>query len=129
MVASSSDYSEWNIDDKWSSQEWKSGEILGARTVRPVGGQRVTPKTGKFVVGGGGVCSDTAAESNFSPKSLSFFAQGERPIAKDVGALKRCSAIHRQTFFNLVNVYVFNTGSICIHGTGFLRKFTFHQKV
>ena len=26
MGASSSDYSEWNIDDKWSSQEWKSGE-------------------------------------------------------------------------------------------------------
>ena len=36
MGASSSDYSEWSIDDKWSSQEWKSGEILGARTVRPV---------------------------------------------------------------------------------------------
>ena len=36
MGASSSDYSEWNIDDKWSSQEWKSGEMLGARTGRPV---------------------------------------------------------------------------------------------
>ena len=35
MGASSSDYTEWNIDDKWSSQEWKSGEMLGARTVRP----------------------------------------------------------------------------------------------
>ena len=32
MGTSSSNYSEWNIDDKWSSQEWKSGEILGART-------------------------------------------------------------------------------------------------
>ena len=36
MGASSSDYSEWNIDEKWSSQEWKSGEMLEARTVRPV---------------------------------------------------------------------------------------------
>ena len=36
MGASSADYSEWNIDDKWSSQEWKSGEMLGARTGRPV---------------------------------------------------------------------------------------------
>ena len=26
LGASSSNYSEWNIDDKWSSQEWKSGE-------------------------------------------------------------------------------------------------------
>ena len=31
MGASSSNYSEWNIDDKWSSQEWKSGEMVGAR--------------------------------------------------------------------------------------------------
>ena len=36
MGARSSDYSEWNIDDKWYSQEWKSGEMLGARTRRPV---------------------------------------------------------------------------------------------
>ena len=35
MGASSSNYSGWNIDDKWSSQEWKSGEMLEARTVRP----------------------------------------------------------------------------------------------
>ena len=28
MGASSSDYSEWNIDEKWSSQEWKSDEML-----------------------------------------------------------------------------------------------------
>ena len=37
-ASTSSNYSEWNIDDKWSSQEWKSGEMLGARTGRPVGG-------------------------------------------------------------------------------------------
>ena len=36
MGASSSNYSEWNIDEKWSSQEWKSYEMLEARTVRPV---------------------------------------------------------------------------------------------
>ena len=39
MGASSSNYSEWNIDEKWSSQERKSGEMLEASTVRPVGGQ------------------------------------------------------------------------------------------
>ena len=32
LGASSSNYSEWNVDDKWSSQEWKSDEMLGART-------------------------------------------------------------------------------------------------
>ena len=50
MGASSSDYSEWNIDDKWSSQEWKSGEMLKARTGRPVGGQQFTQDTDKFVI-------------------------------------------------------------------------------
>ena len=40
MGASSSDYSEWNIDEKWSSQEWKSGEMFEGRTERPVGGQQ-----------------------------------------------------------------------------------------
>ena len=32
MGASSSDYSEWNTDGKWSSQVWKSDEALEART-------------------------------------------------------------------------------------------------
>ena len=39
MGASSLDLSEWNIDEKWSSQEWKSDEMLEARTGRPVSGQ------------------------------------------------------------------------------------------
>ena len=63
MGARSSDYSEWNIDDKWSSQEWKSGEMLGTRTVRPV--------DDKFVIDDD-MDSDTATESNFSLKSRSF---------------------------------------------------------
>ena len=28
----------------------------------------------------------------------------------------------------MVNVYVFNIGSICVHGKELLRNFTFHQK-
>ena len=63
MGASSSNYSEWNIDDKWSSQEWKSGEMLGARTGRPV--------DDKFVIDDD-VDSDIVTESNFSLRSQSF---------------------------------------------------------
>ena len=63
MGASSSNYSEWNIDDKWSSQEWKSGDMLGARTVRPV--------NDKFVIDDD-TDSDTVAESNLSPRSRPF---------------------------------------------------------
>ena len=64
LGASSSDYSEWNIDEKWSSQEWKSGEMLGARTERPVGGQQFTQDTDKFVIDDDDMDSDTATESN-----------------------------------------------------------------
>ena len=59
----SSNYSEWNIDDKWSSQEWKPGEILGTNTGRPV--------DDKFVIDDD-MGSDTATESNLSLRSRSF---------------------------------------------------------
>ena len=36
LGASSSNYSEGNIDDKWSSQVWKSGEMSGTSSGRPV---------------------------------------------------------------------------------------------
>ena len=51
MGASSSDHSEWNIDDKvvFSRLE-KSGEMLGARTGRPVSEQQFTQKADKFVI-------------------------------------------------------------------------------
>ena len=35
MLASSSNYSEWNIENKWFSQVWKSDDMLGTSTVRP----------------------------------------------------------------------------------------------
>ena len=35
LGASSSNYSEWNIDDKWSSQVRKSGEMSKISTERP----------------------------------------------------------------------------------------------
>ena len=63
MGASSSNYSEWNIDDKWSSQVWKSVEMLGASTGRPV--------DDKFVIDDD-MDSNTATESNLSLRSRSF---------------------------------------------------------
>ena len=63
LGASSSNFSEWNIDDKWSSQEWTSGEMLGARTGRPVSNKLVIDID---------MDSDTATESNLSPRSRSF---------------------------------------------------------
>ena len=63
MGASSSNYSEWNIDNKWSSQLRKSGEMSRTSTGRPV--------DDKFVIDDD-LDSDTAAESNLSIKSHSF---------------------------------------------------------
>ena len=51
--------------------------------------------------------------------------QGEWSIAKDIGPFfRRCNARHRQTFYDLVNVFVFDIGSICIHRKELLRQFT-----
>ena len=72
LGANSSNYSEWNIDDKWSSQEWKSDEMMEARTGRPVGGQQFTQKADKFVINVDDMDSDTATESNLSLRSRSF---------------------------------------------------------
>ena len=36
VFAYSSSYSEWNADEKWSSQEWKSDELMEDRTGRSV---------------------------------------------------------------------------------------------
>ena len=75
MVAGSSGYSEWNIDEKWSSQEWKSGEMLGARTGSPVSGQESTQEIDKFVIEDDDMDSDTATESDLSLKSRSFLGR------------------------------------------------------
>ena len=75
LDASSSNYSEWNADEKWSSQEWKSGEMLEARPGRPVSGQPAgsfTQHTDRFIVDDDDMDSDTVAESDMSLNSWSF---------------------------------------------------------
>ena len=68
LGAGSSNYPEWDIDDKWSSQVWKSGEMSYTSTGRPV--------YDKFVIDDDSD-SDTVTESNLSLKSRSFFEQSE----------------------------------------------------
>ena len=63
MLASSSNSSEWNNDDKWSSQMRKSGEMSKTSSERPVPNKLVIDID---------MDSDTATESDFSPKSRSF---------------------------------------------------------
>ena len=63
LGASSSNYSEWNNDDKWSSQVRKTGEMSGTSTGRPVSNKMVIDID---------MDSDTTAESDLSLKSRSF---------------------------------------------------------
>ena len=63
LGANSSNYSERNTDDKWSSQVWKSVEMSSTSTGRP--------ENDKFVIDDD-MDSDTATESNLSLRSRSF---------------------------------------------------------
>ena len=50
--ACSSSHSEWNADEKWSSQEWKSDEVMDVRTGRFVNEQSpclFTQQTDRFI--------------------------------------------------------------------------------
>ena len=74
--------------------------------------------------------SNTIAESDVSLNIQIILAQGEWSSAKDAGPiLKRCNTRQQQTFFNMVNVYVFNIGSICFHRKELLRNFYAPSKI
>ena len=64
VYAHSSGYSEWNVGKTWSSQEWKSDELMDDRTERPV----VCPQGGahQFVI------EDDETESELWLGSRSF---------------------------------------------------------
>ena len=85
MAAGSSNFSKWNIDEKWSSQEWKSDGMLEARTVRPMSEQPAgsfTQHTDRFVIDDDDMDSNTATESNLSVKSRTFLNRENDRVRK-----------------------------------------------
>ena len=129
MDAYSSNYSEWNTDEKWSSQEWTYDEVLEVRTVRPVNEQPAglfTQHTDRFVIDDDDMDSDTVTESDLSLKSRSFLHRVNDRVRKMLDQSSKDAGQECQTFFNMVNVYVFDIGSIYIHGKELLRNFTLH---
>ena len=83
--ACSSSYSEWNADEKWSSQEWKSDEVLEVRTERPVNEQPpglFTQHTDRFIVDDDDMDSDTVTESDLSLNSRSFLHRVNDQVRK-----------------------------------------------
>ena len=67
--AYSSSYSEWNVGETWSSQEWKSDELMDDRTVRPVVNAQ---HTDRFIIENDETNSYAEAESELSLGSRSF---------------------------------------------------------
>ena len=77
--AYSSSYSEWNADEKWSSQKWKSDEVMEVRTGRPV----VTAQhTDRFIIENDETNSYTEAESGLSLGSRSFLHRVNDKVRK-----------------------------------------------
>ena len=93
-LASPSNSSDWNNDDKWSSQEWKSGEMSKTSTERPVfEDESLTSTSNQMKTGTGRPVSNklvididmdsgTAAESDLSLRSLAFLSRVNNRLRK-----------------------------------------------
>ena len=74
-----SSYSEWNADKNWSSQEWKSDELMEDRTGRPV---VFAQHTEKIIVENDDMDSESEAESDMSLESISFLHRVNDQVRK-----------------------------------------------
>ena len=79
VCAHSSSYSEWNTDKTWSSQEWKSDELVDDRTGRPV---VCSQQADRFVIENDETNSFTEAESELSSGSRSFMHRENDQVQK-----------------------------------------------
>ena len=82
VCAHSSRYSGWNIDKTWSSQEWKSDELMDDRTERPVVCSQRAQHTDRFVNENDETNSYTEAESELSLRSRSFLHRVNDQVRK-----------------------------------------------
>ena len=79
VCAHSSSYSERNLDKTWSSQEWKSDELMDDRTERPTVCSQLTDQ---FVIENDETNSYTEAESELSLGSRSFLLRVHDVVQK-----------------------------------------------
>ena len=131
MDAYSSSYSEWKADKNWSSQEWKSDEVMEVRTARLVNEQPpglFAEHTDRFVVVDDDMDSDTVAESHTSLKSRSFLHRVNDRVRKMLDQSSKDATQDSNKHSLILGMFcVFDIGSICIRGKELLRNFTFHQ--
>ena len=79
VYAHSSSYSEWNVGKTWSSQEWKSDELMDEKTGRPV---VCSQRADQFVIENDETNSYTEAESELSLESRSFLHRVNDQVRK-----------------------------------------------
>ena len=130
--AYSSSYSEWNADEKWSSQEWKSDEVMEARTGRLVNEQPLglfAEHTDGFIVDDDEMDSNTVAESDMSLKSRSFLHRVNDRVREMLDQSSKDVTQDSNKRFLIWRMFMSSTleASVCMVKI-LLRKFTFHQK-
>ena len=79
VCAHSSSYSEWNIDETWSSQEWKSDELMNDRKGRPA---VCSQHADRFIIEDDESNSYAEAESELSLGSRSFLRMVSDQVRK-----------------------------------------------
>ena len=99
-------------------------EEIHDRTGRPVVCPQRGARTQQFIIG------DNEAESELLLGSRSSLHRVNDRVRKvqEQSSKDATQDSNKHSFFNMVNVYVFDITSICIHGKGLLGKFTHHQK-
>ena len=125
LDAYSSNFSEWNADKNWSSQEWKSDEVMEVRTVRLVNEQPpglFAQHRDRFNVDDDDMDSDTVAESDMSWKSRSFAHRVYDRVRKmlDQSSKDATQDSNKHSSSTLQ--------SICTHGKELPRHFSLHQQ-
>ena len=121
--ACSSSYSDWNADEKWSSQKWKSDEVMEVRKGRLVNEQPpglFAEHTDKFVFDDDDMDSDTATESDLSLKSRSLLHRVNDRLRKILDHSSK-DAMQDIDKHSLIWGTFMIIGSICIHGKELLR--------
>ena len=125
---------EWNADKNWSSQEWKSDELMEVRTRRAVCEE--PPSLSIHTTHGQIYCWQRWYEFLHRSRIRNvvriqiILAQGEWSSAKEAEQiLKKCNKRQRQTSCDIGNVYVFCIASICIHGAELLGQFAVKSKI
>ena len=97
VCAHSSSYSEWKVDKTWSSQEWKSDELMDDRTVKPV---VCSQQADEFTIENDETNSYTEAESDLSLKSRSFLHRVNDQVRK---MLEQFSKMQHKTVTNILS--------------------------